>query len=156
MPDMVAKRYGHCINAIGQHDKCIWVMVTGGFLTECLFKLSKQHNVILHVASMHALISEEMMFICDSIHLHMACSVVLPILTIAMYKPLCVTTYGEDCKHAYVICCSTLGLSTKEGFWVVTDVRVGKDIYSCYAERFNHTILAQVCVMFDCDMLQRS
>ena len=52
----------------------------------------------------------------------------------------------------YVIFSPTPELNPK-GFWEVTDVRQGKEIYSGYAERFYQTFVAQVCVVINHDIL---
>ena len=51
MPDIVAERWGHSINAVGVCDNSIWVIVIGGFgmrdsyQDNTLLELSEEHNV---------------------------------------------------------------------------------------------------------------
>ena len=51
MPEGVAGRWGHSINAVGVRDNSIWVMNTGGsiglssYQDVTLLELSEEHNV---------------------------------------------------------------------------------------------------------------
>ena len=51
MPDKVAGRWGHSINAVGVCDNSIWVMITGGpvglasYEDITLLELSEEHYV---------------------------------------------------------------------------------------------------------------
>ena len=60
MPDMVARRWGHSINAVGVCDYSVWVIVTGGLVSRgpyqdiTLLELNEEHNVTTTVICLFA------------------------------------------------------------------------------------------------------
>ena len=69
-----------------------------------------------------------------------------------LHVPTHIATYGELYKHI-VICSPTSG-RRHWGTWKVTDVREGKAIYSGYILRFWQAFPAEVCFVFNYDVLK--
>ena len=133
MPGRVGDRWSHSINAVVVRDNCVWVMVVGGFRASrqypgiILLELSEWHNVTT---------SSGCFFLTTTNHV---------LLIVLFSSDACLS--GE-----HSICSPASELNTK-GYWEVTDIREDERIYSGYTERFCQTFPAQVCGVFNYDIL---